>query len=97
MLTFIARMKVKDGKEHEFLELVTELTQKVLANEPDTKIYQFYRLRDAERSFAVIESFTSEAAEQVHLETPYFKEIVPGLTECLDGTYTREYLDPLVS
>ncbi|MCZ6503014.1 MAG: putative quinol monooxygenase [Gammaproteobacteria bacterium] len=97
MLTFIARMKVKEGKEQEFIELVTELTEKVLANEPDTKIYQFYRLRDVERSFAVIESFTSEAAEKAHLETPYFNDIVPGITECLDGTYTREYLDPLAS
>ena len=96
MLTFIARMKVKDGKEQEFIGLVTELTEKVLANEPDTKIYQFYRLRDAERSFAVIESFTSEAAEKTHLETAYFDDIVPGLLECLDGTFIREYLDPLV-
>ena len=57
MLTFIARMKVKEGKEQEFIEIVTELTEKVMANEPDTKIYQFYRLRDEERGFAVIESF----------------------------------------
>ena len=95
MLTFLARMKVKEGKEDEFIRICKELTDKVLANEPGVKYYQFYRLRDEERSFAVFESFVDEAAEETHRDTPYFHELAPGLLDCLDGTYVREFLDPM--
>ena len=95
MLTFLARMKVKAGKEQEFIDLANRLTQKTLSNEPGVKLYQFYRLRDEQRGFAVLEAFVDEAAEEAHLKSDHFKELAPGLLECLDGTYVREYLDPL--
>ncbi len=95
MLTFIARMKVKEGKEEEFIKLAKQLTEKVQANEPDATFYQFYRLRDEERGFGVIEAFTDEAAEELHRNTEWFNELAPSLIDCLDGTYIREYLDPL--
>ena len=95
MLTFIARMKAKEGKEEEFIRLAKELTEKVLASEPGTTTYQFYRLRDEERGFGVIEAFIDDAAEELHRDTPHFQELAPALLECLDGTYVREFLDPL--
>ena len=95
MLTFIARMKTKEGMEEEFIRIVKELTEKVIANEPGVLAYQFYRLRDEERGFGVIESFVDEAAEELHRNTPHFNELAPPLLECLDGTYVREFLDPL--
>ena len=95
MLTFLAKMKVKDGREKEFIRLAAELTAKVHANEPETLAYEFYKLRDEERGYAVYEKFTSEEAEQAHLNTPYFAEIAPPLIDCLDGPYVRTYLDPL--
>ena len=94
MMTFIARMKVLDGKEEEFVRLASELTEQVRANEPDTLHYAFYRLREP-RGFAVIESFTGDEAEAAHQNTDYFKAMAPGILACLDGTYVREYLDPL--
>ncbi|MEL7374998.1 MAG: hypothetical protein AAGJ36_11135, partial [Pseudomonadota bacterium] len=54
-------------------------------------------LRDEANGYAVFESFLTEAAEEAHMKTPYFEAIVPGLVECLDGPYEREYLDPLNS
>jgi autoinducer 2-degrading protein len=88
-------MKVKEGKEVEFVRLAKALTEKVHANEPDTLAFEFFRLRDEPRGFAVFERFTNEAAEELHLDTPHFHELAPGLIECLDGTYVREYLDPM--
>ncbi len=95
MLTFLARMKAKEGKEEEFIRLAKELTGKVIASEPGVASYQFYRLRDEERGFGVIEAFVDDAAEELHRDTPHFHELAPLLLECLDGTYVREYLDPL--
>ncbi len=95
MMTFLAKMTVKEGKEDDFVRLAKELTEKVRANEPETVAYQFFKLRDEERGYAVYEQFTSEEAEEAHQNTEYFKEIAPPLIECLDGTYVRTYLDDL--
>ena len=95
MLTFLARMKTLPGKEDDFIRLAKELTEKVLANEPGCVTYQFYRLRDEEGGFGVIEAFVDEAAEELHRDTAHFHELAPPLLECLDGTYVREFLDPL--
>jgi autoinducer 2-degrading protein len=95
MMTFLARMKVKKGKEKEFVRLAQALTEKVRALEPETTAYEFFKLRDEPLGYAVFEQFVSEAAEEAHRNTPHFKEIAPGLIECIDGTYVREFLDPL--
>jgi quinol monooxygenase YgiN len=62
------------------------------ANEKDAIYYEFFKLRE-ERRYAVLESFPNEAAEHAHLETPWCKDAVASIIECLDGTYVREYLD----
>lgn len=88
-------MTIKAEKKAEYLDLVRKLTAAVHANEPDTLSYQFYKLRDEELGYAVFESFTDEAAEQAHLNTPHFHEFAPPMIECLDGPYVREYLDDI--
>lgn len=95
MMTFLARMKVKAGKEADFIRIATELTKKVRELEPETTAYEFFRLRDDPRGFAVYEQFTNEKAEEAHRNTPHFHALAPGLIECIDGTYHREFLDPL--
>ena len=95
MLTFLARMKVKADREGEFIRLAKALTREVREKEPETIGYEFFKLREEPLGYAVYEQFLSEEAEEAHLNTPHFKQIAPDLIECLDGTYVREYLDPL--
>jgi autoinducer 2-degrading protein len=95
MMTFLARMKIKEGKEADFIRLASALTEKVRANEPETTAYEFFKLRDEPLGYAVFERFTGEAAEEAHRNTPHFLEIAPDLIECIDGTYVREFLDPM--
>lgn len=93
-LTFLARMTVKPEKEEEFKRLCRDLSEKVHANEPNTLAYEYYKLREP-GGYAVLESFTDEAAEEVHLNQDYFKAVLDDILGCLDGTYVREYLDPM--
>ncbi len=95
MLTFLSRMTVKADKEAEYLDLVKKLTAAVRAHEPGTLQYQFFKLRDQPLGYAVFESFTDDAAEKAHMDTPHFHELAPPMIECLDGEYVREYLDDL--
>lgn len=92
--TFIARMKVFPDKETQFIEVCERMEKAVADNEPDTLIYKFYRLREP-NAFAVIESFADEAGDETHQASEHFQAIVPAMMECIDGTYTREFLDPL--
>ena len=95
MMTFLARMKVKEDKVDDFVRLANALTEKVRELEPETVNYEFFRLRDEPFGFAVYEQFTSEEAEEAHRNTPHFNELSAELIECIDGTYVREFLDPL--
>ena len=95
-ITFLARMTVKPGMEAEFERLARDLEEKVSANEPGTRYYEFFRLRE-DRRYAVLESFDDEAAEDAHMNSLYLQEIAPPLVACLEGDppYVREYLDPM--
>jgi quinol monooxygenase YgiN len=95
MMTFLARMKIKEGKEGDFIRLANALTEKVRASEPETLAYEFFKLRDDPLAYAVYEQFASEEAEEAHRNTPHFLEIAPDLIDCIDGTYVREFLDPM--
>jgi quinol monooxygenase YgiN len=95
MMTFLARMNIKAGKEADFIRLANLLTENVRANEPETTAYQFYKLREGERAYAVYEQFTSEEAEEAHRNTAHFGKIAPDLIDCIDGEYVREFLDPM--
>ena len=95
MMTFLARMKIKEGMEDEFIRIARAMTEKVRELEPETLNYEFFKLRDEPRAYAVYEQFASEAAEEAHRETPHFHDLAPGMIDCIDGTYVREFLDPL--
>ena len=93
-ITFIARMTCKPDKEQEFVSLCRQLEGYVQANEPDTLQYEFFKLREPAR-YAILESFRDEAAEHRHMSSKILAEIGPKLSACLDGTWVREYFDPL--
>jgi quinol monooxygenase YgiN len=91
-VTFLSRMTVKAGREAEYERLCKQLTEETRARERDIIYYEFFKLREPRR-YAVLESFPTEEAEHRHLSTEWFKAIAPGIIECLDGPYVREYLD----
>ncbi len=93
-ITFIARMTVKQEREDEFLDCCRKLERYVRENEPDTVAYEFFRLREPHR-FAVLESFKDEQAEHHHMSSPMLAQLAPQIAECVEGTWIREFFDPL--
>jgi autoinducer 2-degrading protein len=93
-ITFIARMTCKPDKKQEFISLCRELERYAKANEPGTVMYEFFKLREADR-YVVLESFRDEAAEHLHMNSKLLADIGPKISACLDGTWVREYFDPL--
>jgi (4S)-4-hydroxy-5-phosphonooxypentane-2,3-dione isomerase len=93
-ITFIARMTVKPGRDAEFVRCCRELEDYVRGHEPEVLAYEFFRLREPSR-YAVIESFKDEASEHRHMSSAKLAELAPKIAACLDGTWEREYFDPL--
>lgn len=93
-ITFIARMTVKTGREAEFVGYCRELERYVREHEPEVLDYEFYRLREPRR-YAVLESFPDEAAEHRHMSSRKLAELGPKIAACVEGTWVREYFDPL--
>lgn len=93
-ITFIARMTVKPGHEAEFSRLCRALAHHVRENETGILAYEFYKLREPGR-FAVLESFADEAAEHRHMSSAKLAELGPKIAACLEGTWVREYFDPM--
>ena len=88
--TFLSRFKIKPGTDAEFCELIDAMEANA-AREPDTLQYKFYRLEEP-NAFAVYESFTNEEGDVAHQQNPDSAPIIARMIECIDGTYTREYL-----
>lgn len=93
-ITFIARMTVKPDCEEKFIACCRTLEQHVHQNEPGTLAYEFFRLREPGR-FAVLESFRDEAAEHLHMSSDVLARIAPQIAACIEGTWVREFFDPL--
>lgn len=93
-ITFIARMTVKPGRDAEFIRYCRELESHVREHEPEVLAYEFFRLRQPNR-YAVLECFRDEASEHRHMSSAKLAELAPKIAACLDGTWVREYFDPL--
>jgi len=93
-ITFVSRMTCKSGKQSEFIRLCRRLENYVKAEEPDTILFGFYKLREPNR-YVVLESFRSEEAEHRHMNSKMLADIAPQISGCLEGTWVREYFDPL--
>ena len=89
-ITFIARMTCKADQQTEFVQLCRQLEVYVRANEPDTLLYQFFKLREPNR-YLVLESFRDEGAEHRHMNSRILAETGPKIAACLNGTWVREY------
>jgi autoinducer 2-degrading protein len=95
-VSFISRMTVKPGREADFVARCNRLAEIVRASEPGTLYYEFFRLREPRR-YAVIETFADAEAERAHMSSPHLGAHGPGILDCLEAPYVREYLDPFVA
>ena len=91
--TFIATLKVKEGKESEFERLQKELSELTHADEPGTLVYDVIKSRAKPRTYVVYGRFKDEAAFQVHQASPSHVRLVPPIMACVDGEMDLQLLD----
>jgi quinol monooxygenase YgiN len=66
VLSVIATLRVKEGKEEETRAFLKELASGVRENEPETVAYVCHQRKDDPRSFIVYEKYKSEEAFRTH-------------------------------
>ena len=89
------RVRIKPEKLAEFIGLVRELRQQVLANEPDTLVFEILQGPQPEE-LVFFECFTDQAAQQRHQNQPYHLAMSQAGWACLDGDPVIEFMEPAV-
>ncbi|EPS26661.1 hypothetical protein PDE_01599 [Penicillium oxalicum 114-2] len=63
----------KPEKFEEAAALITEVIQKVQANEPGTLLYSAFPVQ-GKKEIVIVERYKDQAAVKAHTKTPYFRE-----------------------
>lgn len=93
MTAFIATLAVKPGKEADFENLQTELSQLTHGNEPETLVYDVLRHREKKDTYVVYARFVNEDAFQTHQTTDFHERLVPSIVDCLAKEFEIEFYD----
>lgn len=93
MTCFIARLKVKPGREADFERLQQELSQLTHEKEPDTYSYDVIRHRTEPGVYVVYARFKDEAAFEAHQTTSFHDRLVPPIVDTLAGDMDLQFFD----
>jgi quinol monooxygenase YgiN len=85
MMTVIARLKVRPGKEAEFERAAREMVAHVKASEPGTVTYVLHRSTADPTVFAFYEVYADAAAFTAHSQSDRMRQFGRGLAGALEG------------
>ena len=84
LLSVVATMRAKAGKEQEVRDLLESLIEPTRA-EADNVTYALHQGTADPAVFVFYENWTSQAALDAHLGTPHLQAALPKIPELLDG------------
>jgi quinol monooxygenase YgiN len=84
LLTVVATMRAKPGKEEELQEVLEALIAPTRA-EADCVTYALHRGALDPAVFNFVEHWTDQSALDAHLGTPHLQAALPRIPELLDG------------
>src|SRR5258708_36278588 len=92
MLTFLAKITIKRGREDEFARIIRDAVPKV-RTEPGNHAYILHRSKDNPRMFMAYEQYTEQAALDAH--RAHLNEMGIDLASFIDREPVREFYDLL--
>ncbi len=93
MLTVVARIHVKVGREQEFIEAMRGIAPQV-REEPGNHAYVVHQAKDDPGTFLVYEQYADPEALEAHRR--HLKEIGGALRELAQGAPSLEFYRPVV-
>jgi quinol monooxygenase YgiN len=85
MITAIAIQSVTEGMETQLIQLMTNLTHEVRANEPGCTEFLYVKSTDKKQTYVVIEQYKDSAAYEFHQHTAYLASFIPQMMKCLNS------------
>jgi quinol monooxygenase YgiN len=92
MTCFVARLKVKAGRQADFERLEREFSR-LAAEQEGTLRYEVLRHRTNPDAYLVYARFTDEAAFRAHQETEAYRRLVPQIMETLGEETDLHFFD----
>lgn len=92
LLTVVATMRAKPGREQELQDVLESLIAPTRA-EADCVTYALHRGTQDPSVFVFVEHWTDQAALDAHLATPHLQAALPLIPELLDGDLVITPLD----
>ena len=83
MITVTALQKVRPGKEAELDKLMSKLASDIRDNEPGCLRFDYVRSDGDDLHRLVYEQYRDPIAFEYHKTTPYLRDFIPQLLECL--------------
>jgi len=84
MITVTATQKVKPGKESDLDRLMAKLADDIKANEPGCQRFDYVKQDQDGLRRLVYEQYRDTVAFEYHKTTPYLRDFIPHLLECLE-------------
>jgi quinol monooxygenase YgiN len=84
VISVVAKIKVKEGRMDEFMDLVSELMEGV-AEEEGCLLYTANTVKEDPNLVVFMERYRDKEALGVHGQTPHFTEFFSKAGELLDG------------
>lgn len=96
MLTVIAILKAKEGREKDMEEALKKVVPQVAAEE-GTLAYALHRAKKDPTKFLFYEKYTGKEALAAHSSTPYFMEMFGAVGDMLDGNPSIEIYEEIAA
>ncbi|MBT8149553.1 MAG: antibiotic biosynthesis monooxygenase [Pseudomonadales bacterium] len=89
----IATIRIQDGKNAEFEQIFSELTEQVLANEPGALFYALHRSKTDTQVYKVLEQYRGKEDLAAHGKTEYFQAANKKMAALVSAAPEIEVLD----
>jgi quinol monooxygenase YgiN len=96
MITLIAKLKAKPGKEALLAEECVKLAKNVRGNEKGCLMYTPHVSTENSAEIVFVEKYTDQEAFNAHGQTPYFKAFKEKCGEFADGNSQIQFLKELI-
>lgn len=87
MVTFIARLKIRPGKESAALDRLKEMVAKVRDTEPGALAYCCHLNEQNPLEVVFFETYADVAAKDAHMETPHLGRLLALIGDVLDPDF----------
>lgn len=95
MVTLIAKVKAKPGKESLLVEECLKIVKEVREKEPGCTMYVPHVSVNNPAEIVFVEKYVDQQALDNHMNTPYFKALAGKFKELLDGPLDIMFLKEL--